>query len=70
MEVSWKRGWNPNAPSHCRGMILGNNTKNSKRKIPEGRTDHCSIQTFPGQRNRDLKNPNSSLRNNSRNGGN
>ena len=70
MEDTWKRGWNTNAPSHCHEKIHGKNTKNSKRIIPEGRTDHYSIKTFPGQRNRDLKNPNSSLRNNSRNGGN
>jgi len=67
MEVSWKRGWNPNAPSHCLEMILWENTKNSKRIIL-GKSRNGSIQTFPGQRNHDLKNPNSSLRNNLKNG--
>ena len=47
-----------------------NKYEDAGRKIPEERAEHYPIQTFPGQRNHDLKNPNSSLRNNSRNGGN
>lgn len=70
MEVWWKMVLSPNEPFHCRGMILGKNTRNAGRKIRVAKAKPCYILIFPGQRFPGVRNRNSSIRRNSNDGGN